>query len=116
MRDGDTVPIPGRIDNELVYWRNVPEPVWEYTLGGYQVLKKWLSYRETAILGRDLKTDEVRTFTEIARRIAAIFLLGPGLDANYHRVIEETWDWQAAVAAQEVERIRGIGPQQGKLI
>ena len=24
----------------------VPAAVWEYTIGGYQVLKKWLSYRE----------------------------------------------------------------------
>ncbi len=29
-------------------WKNVPRPVWEYTLGGYQVLKKWLSYRPVA--------------------------------------------------------------------
>ena len=32
--------------NDAAYWRNVPRRVWEYTLGGYQVLKKWLSYRE----------------------------------------------------------------------
>jgi len=31
--------------NERAYWRNVPLRVWEYTLGGYQVIKKWLSYR-----------------------------------------------------------------------
>ena len=32
--------------NESAYWRNVPEKVWDYTIGGYQVIKKWLSYRE----------------------------------------------------------------------
>lgn len=31
----------------------VPEAVWNYTLGGYQVLKKWLSYREAALLALD---------------------------------------------------------------
>ena len=31
--------------NERAYWRNVPDAVWNYQLGGYQVLKKWLSYR-----------------------------------------------------------------------
>ena len=41
------------------YWKNVPARVWKYTLGGYQVLKKWLSYREKAILGRGLSIDEV---------------------------------------------------------
>ena len=32
--------------NDRAYWRNIPEAVWNYKLGGYQVLKKWLSYRE----------------------------------------------------------------------
>ena len=32
--------------NDRAYWRNVPAAVWNYQLGGYQVLKKWLSYRE----------------------------------------------------------------------
>ena len=34
------------------YWCNVPAAVWRYKLGGYQVLKKWLSYRERNILAR----------------------------------------------------------------
>ena len=33
-------------------WKDVPVAVWNYTLGGYQVLKKWLSYREAVLLGR----------------------------------------------------------------
>jgi hypothetical protein len=57
--------------------------VWNYTLGGYQVLKKWLSYREQPLLGRALTFDEVKTFTSIARRIAALVLLRDRLDANY---------------------------------
>ena len=40
--------------NEHAYWRNVPSAVWGYKLGGYQVLKKWLSYREHGILQRAL--------------------------------------------------------------
>jgi hypothetical protein len=31
-------------------WLNVPETVWDYTIGGYQVIKKWLSYRESRFL------------------------------------------------------------------
>jgi hypothetical protein len=72
--------------NEVAYWRNVPSAVWEYTLGGYQVLKKWLSYREMALLGRALTVSEVREVTDIARRIAALLLLSSVLDANYHAV------------------------------
>ena len=41
--------------NGRAYWRNVPAAVWSYKLGGYQVLKKWLSYRERGVLGRALK-------------------------------------------------------------
>ncbi len=72
--------------NDGAYWRNVPANVWEYTLGGYQVIKKWLSYRERRLLERDLKLDEVMEVTHIARRIAAIILMQPELDANYRAV------------------------------
>ena len=58
--------------NGNAYWRNVPAAVWRYKLGGYQVLKKWLSYRERPILGRALAPEEVLYFAEVARRIGAI--------------------------------------------
>ena len=58
--------------NNVAYWKNIPARVWEYTIGGYQVIKKWLSYRERDLLGRDLSTDEVDEVTAMARRIAAI--------------------------------------------
>lgn len=60
--------------NERAFWRNVPAAVWNYKLGGYQVLKKWLSYREKAILDRPLTPEEVHHFTNTARRITAILL------------------------------------------
>ena len=60
--------------NDHAYWRNVPATVWTYKLGGYQVLKKWLSYREHNILQRALLADEVQHFTNTARRIGAILL------------------------------------------
>jgi len=40
----------------------VPEAVWNDTLGGYQVVKKWRSYREKDLLGRSLTREEVRWF------------------------------------------------------
>ena len=58
--------------NDRAYWRNVPAAVWHYKLGGYQVLKKWLSYRERPILHRPLLPEEVQHFTNTARRITAI--------------------------------------------
>ena len=58
--------------NTRAFWRNIPAQVWTYKLGGYQVLKKWLSYREREILGRMLTPEDVQHFTDTARRIGAI--------------------------------------------
>jgi len=79
--------------NDIAYWRCVPANVWQYTVGGYQVIKKWLSYRERVLLGRDLTVDEARYVTEMVRRIAALVLMGPDLDSNYKRVKADPWDW-----------------------
>jgi hypothetical protein len=76
--------------NDDAFWRNVPETVWDYTIGGYQVIKKWLSYREKPLLGRGLTSDEVRYVTEMARRLAALIALQASLDANYRDVIRTT--------------------------
>ena len=73
--------------NGLAYWKNIPLPVWEFTVGGYQIMKKWLSYRERDVLGRDLTPDEARSFTEMARRIAAVGAMlrpnGPNSSERY---------------------------------
>ena len=92
-KGGVTMPGRGRVEtvdgaldiylNEHCCWRNVPASVWEYTIGGYPVIKKWLSYREKALLGRGLTIDEVRYVAETARRIAALIALQRSLDENY---------------------------------
>ncbi len=69
--------------NATTRWKDVPAPVWAYTLGGYQVLKKWLSYRESALLGRALTGEEAQDFTHHVRRIAAILALQEALNAHY---------------------------------
>ena len=38
--------------NADAYWRNILVAVWNYRLGGYQVLKKWLSLHESKVLNR----------------------------------------------------------------
>ena len=74
---GDAAPVLGRTTfdiylNPSAFWCNVPAAVWTYKLGGYQVLKKWLSYRKRSVLDRALTPQEVLDLTDIARRIAAI--------------------------------------------
>ena len=70
--------------NRSTFWSGVPEAVWECRIGGYQVLKKWLSYREVATLNRPLTAAEVGHFQSSARRIAAILMMGPDLDTVHH--------------------------------
>jgi hypothetical protein len=73
---------------ELVpIWEFRREFRWCYTLGGYQVLKKWLSCREFDLLGRALHADEATYFAQVVRRITAILLLGPQIDASYQPII-----------------------------
>ena len=61
--------------NGEAFWRNIPAAVWSYKLGGYQVLKKWLSYRELEVLERGLQAEEIQHFTDTARRIGTILRL-----------------------------------------
>jgi hypothetical protein len=77
--------------NDVAYWKSIPARVWDYTIGGYQVIKKWLSYREHKLLGRPLTTDEAREVMNISRRIATILLLEPSLDANYQAIKTTTY-------------------------
>lgn len=79
--------------NPDTYWRNIPDRVWNYYIGGYQVIKKWLSYREAKLLGRAITPDEAREVRDMARRLAAIVLLEPELDANYQAVKANTYAW-----------------------
>jgi REP element-mobilizing transposase RayT len=79
--------------NDVAYWSNIPVRVWEYTIGGYQVIKKWLSYRELDLLGRPLTKEEVRYVQEMARRIAALIMLEPSLDENYRSLKAHSYTW-----------------------
>ncbi len=74
-------------------WVGVPEKVWEYTLGGYQVLKKWLSYREFDILARPLSGAEALDFSKTSRRITEILCMGPALDAAHAEAVQCALPW-----------------------
>ena len=50
------------------------------------------------MLGRPLAPDEVRYLASVIRRIAAILLLGPELDANYRRTTAKTEPLAATLA------------------
>jgi hypothetical protein len=86
--------------NDGTYWAGVPEPVWEFKIGGFQVLKKWLSYREhgaghPSLLGRGLTVGEAREFTALVQRLTGVVLLAPALDDNYLDAVVHAWPWHS---------------------
>ncbi len=87
--------------NPAAAWRCVPMGVWRYALGGYAVIKKWLSYRELDRLGRPLTPAEAESVTAMIRRIAALRLLEPVLDANYRAVAATALPWPADARCPE---------------
>lgn len=100
--------------NGTAGWRAVPSKVWSYTAGGYQALKKWLSYRETAIMGRPLRGEEVLHFAHTARRITEILAMGPELNATHDEARTDAIVWtagdetgQVVVDDSEVEQVDG---------
>ena len=56
-------------------------------------MAKWLCYREKELLRRSLSVDEARYVTEMARRIAALMLLGPQLDESFRTVTKKPHTW-----------------------
>jgi hypothetical protein len=82
--------------NDIATWRAIPAQVWDYRIGGYQVLKKWLSYREETVLGRPISKDEAREVSSMVRRLAAVILMTDQLDANYASARDDAFPWPHA--------------------
>jgi hypothetical protein len=89
--------------NDVAYLKCVPTSVWEFTIGGYQVLKKWLSYRDFEVIGRPLTIPEARDATGIVRRLTAVVLMQASLDASYVMSRDATFTWAAGVDAATAE-------------
>ena len=76
--------------NDRICLAHVPVAVWEYELGGYPVVKKWLGYRDEGRRpGRGLSLSELDWLREMIHRIAALLLLRSSLDAAYEKAIED---------------------------
>jgi hypothetical protein len=87
--------------NGSTFWACVPAKAWEFKIGGFQVLKKWLSYREhgtghPSLLGRGLTVSEAREFTGLAQRLTGVVTLAPALDENYLGAMAHAWPWHTA--------------------
>jgi hypothetical protein len=78
--------------NDRVFLRHVPARVWDFELGGYQVVKKWLGYREARRReGRPLSLGEKDDLRSIVQRVAALLTLEEELNAAYQRAAADAF-------------------------
>ncbi len=69
-------------------FRGVPEPVWNFHIGGYQVCQKWLKDRK----GRTLTPDDIAHYHKIVVALSETIRLMAEVDA----VIEQHGGWPGA--------------------
>jgi hypothetical protein len=91
--------------NSRIFFRNVPESVWRYELGGYPVLKKWLGYRDARRRNNQpLSLPEKDHFRSMVQRIAAVLSLRDQLNELYERAATNAWTVEADVLSTVAER------------
>jgi hypothetical protein len=68
--------------NKTQYFAPVPLELWEYQIGGYQVLEKWLKDRQE----RRLSLEEIKTYCRVVTAIRRTIALQEEIDALYPEV------------------------------
>jgi hypothetical protein len=72
--------------NKTQYFEPVPLELWEYQIGGYQVLEKWLKDRRN----RQLTLDEIKTYCRIVTAIRRTIEIQEEIDALYPEAEAQT--------------------------
>ena len=70
--------------NDEQYFTNIDRDVWEYMIGGYQVLNKWLKDRKE----RYLSLDEILTYTKIVTSLKHTIDIQKQIDLIYPKLEE----------------------------
>lgn len=73
------------INEDGQYFEGIPEEVWEYQVGGYQVLDKWLYDRRE----RKLSNEEIQHYCKVATALAHTIELQKEIDELYAGVEED---------------------------
>lgn len=68
--------------NQFQYFENIESDVWNYFVGGYQVLLKWLKDRK----GRTLSSDEIKHYCKVISSISKTIKLQSQIDFLYPKV------------------------------
>ncbi len=72
--------------NAAQHFAPVPEAVWQYQVGGYQVCGKWLKDRKT----RRLELDDIRTYCRIVTALSRTIALQKTIDGLYSEIETDT--------------------------
>lgn len=78
------------INKEEQYFEGIPEEVWEYQVGGYQVLDKWLYDRRE----RKLSNEEIQHYCKVATALAHTITLQKKIDELYAGVEKDVVQWE----------------------
>jgi len=74
--------------NESQYFEGIPENVWEYQIGGYQVCDKWLKERK----GRKLSLEDIKHFCKIVAALEKTLAVQNEIDKFYSQVEESLFE------------------------
>jgi predicted helicase len=72
--------------NKSQYFEPVSQELWEYQIGGYQVLSKWIKDRRN----RRLTLEEIKTYCRIVTALQKTIALQEEIDALYPEIEKET--------------------------
>jgi predicted helicase len=76
--------------NETQYFEGIDETVWEYRIGAYQVLRKWLKYRK----GQEISLLEIKHLCRVASSIKETLLLQKQIDALYPEIEKDLVEYR----------------------
>ena len=86
--------------NATQYFAPVPEAVWTYQVGGYQVCEKWLKDRQE----RRLEVDDIRTYCRIVTALKLTLGIQQEINALYPQAESKTVALSEHAQASESER------------
>jgi hypothetical protein len=78
------------INEEMQYFEGIPEEVWEYQIGGYQVLDKWLYDRRE----RRLRNEEIQHYCRVVTALHHTIELQKEIDELYAGVEQDVVEWK----------------------
>ena len=68
--------------NSKQYFFPLSEEVWQYQIGGYQVMEKWLKDRK----GRRLDLEDIKHFCKIATSLKETIAIRKKIDTRYEEI------------------------------